>query len=1683
MRRRLLDLTNRNRLLNYKESRTSTLRVIDEIPDVLYEKLVDGKELCFRPVPKPRRDELSDLDGNEAANVKAAAEKIGLNTSFELTIRDFNDPNANKGHKDNEIQTLHFPDRLETLLGKISGAARLAIEETGTNMLFLVFGFLEWYDRDDTSTPHYAPLLLLPVTLTRGIPDPTTRNFRYFLSYSGEDIHANISLEEKIKADFKLKLPELEDEETPESYFEKFEPILRSKEGWKLHRFVTLTLLSFGKLLMYRDLDPANWPAKKKISSHPRIKEFFEGIQTDGMQIAKDYELDEPNCEINIPQLIDNADSSQHSAIIDALQGKNLVIQGPPGTGKSQTITNLIASALTMGKSVLFVSEKLAALEVVRRRLDKAGLGIFCLELHSNKTKKDGLLKDIASRIHLKGTFSSPRSYDSKLGLLSEQKDQLHAYAKTMGTEFGMVGLNVHDIFWRRERLASELSLRDSVLKSLNVPDAESFTLGSIEKGRELAENYVAHLLGTMLREGDFVPEDLTNNPWFGVTNSELSVGEQAELVEYLIESLDLIDQIEDRGKDFALIVSDQNNQTLPNIGSYSIESLNQFNDSLSAVLAADLGNIEAGALERLSTAGMMEHIDEFFQAVGDFRKVEAKLVEAIGKPLLLTDEQLAAIYAAEHELKRLLAGSESLKRALEIADTLVSQADELTKAAILFDGVCETLGLALSSDLEGFKDGIKVLDAIASCPHSSLNERQAGLDSGDAEEIIDRAQRESEPIRRIESSLMEEIDLSLAPDPMELAVHVSSCANAGWFRYFDRNYQAATRAFRTCSKSANKARKDEMLATFRNLLSYQNSKTAFMETKRYAAIFGERFEGIHTAFDDCRALVQWLNRTKQIFEGSHLSSNLINIIWEMSPQRLSAYTRDDLIEMQATLVRFPVIKSQLGELINPIDSGNTILNPVEMSQFLRQIAKRIRDQVRNILELEFPISIEITEIGPQAQNIRNLKELRKHINNDERVAECFNETFQGTSTNTDRVADTTRVFLQIEGSSLPPALRKYLLSTEIEQRSQLALTYGIELKNLTKKLISNLESFAQLGEVNFENWFAGQPVETVELASISVRNRAALNVKSRLNGWILYLQSRNRLRVESTGLAIIDAIENGTLHPTKAATAFEYAVFDTLVKRIFTRFPEVSHFSGLSHTKVREMFRKLDLECLKLYRKQAASIIDRRHVPNGNGHGLVSTYTEAALLLHEISKQKRHIPIRQLIHRAGRALQALKPCFMMGPLSVAQYLAPGNFEFDIVVMDEASQLKPEDALGTVARGSQIIVVGDRKQLPPTSFFDRLDDQSDDDDSDENLAQTLEDSESILDVANTVYQPARMLKWHYRSRHASLIAFSNREFYDGNLIVFPSPKAKSESLGVRLRPVPDGRFLNRRNTSEAEAVIDAVIDQMANEPYRTLGVVAMNIAQKDLLEDLFFTKLKENNFVEKYLEKSREKSEPFFIKNLENVQGDERDVIFVSMTYGPNEQGRLFQRFGPINSATGHRRLNVLFTRSRCRIDVFTSMEAKDILVGPESSVGVKALRSYLEYARTGVLEAAQFSGREADSDFEVEVASSVKELGFDSVAQVGVAGFFIDMAVVHPNIPGTFLLGIECDGAPYHSSRSARDRDRLREDVLGDLGWKLHRVWSVDWYHNRDLEIKKIEAAIKDSFIHSPDVNGQITN
>ena len=1919
LRTRLLDLSSRNRLLNYRHPKSRSIQIADNPSlNLVFDRLIDSRPVPFKYVSEP--DPESYEGRRPEAKLYAAC--LGISTAFEFLPN----PEGANGHRLHGIQTLLYPADLERQLRKIASEAKTAIEETGSNMLFLIFGFLEFFDSDESDRAMLAPLLSLPVTLVKGGLDKDTGTYQYSVVHSGEDLAENQTLREKMRRDFMLTLPEYEEEEEPESYFSRVEQAISKKRRWKIRRQITLGMLSFGKLAIWSDLDSKKNPG---LLQSELVKSVFSGGEGGGGGLhAEDYRIDE-RPEASQPLIFD-ADSSQHSAIIDVLSGKNLVINGPPGTGKSQTITNIIAAVISKGKKVLFVSEKLAALEVVRRRLNHAGLGHFCLELHSHKTQKKKFLEDIQARIEQ--DFPAPSQFHSKMATLQRHKAKLKRYAELMGSRIGnSLGLTVNEVFWAAERRRQELGDVAAAVNAIGFEDASAWAHDDLESRRSrlsaLAELHDA--IG-----GSFDQ----NHPWWGFRPEPLAPSDDEAIGRIVIgaqasaeaadvaatEAVGYFGLIDQPDAVSALKVAEALGQIPPVPGMAEPALLPKMFDTdadpkglLSSRLILDVASgVEKARLlfqsvakvladgERVSKKGMDEirqtaerrklakallssDINHALDAVSRLEKAvdafstTARVSEApygpVGKiavdsflanyswadflelaafPANRISGQAAEILDTCKILNESLArissitskgglsfdgtpdavaklarpdGIPGLFRDADVSNASLTEAhrlaafpladkpiSELCKIKVLLDSETNTyaealdrcrssaerMGVSFDSTERSVAELAAMANVCISAPSALLEYRRPNFGRARTAELIEQA-RSALLAERTGRERFEGIFYLDAPVPAaDIKSSVATLRSKdGFFAFFDSKWRKARRMHSSLSKVKRKMTARERAEELAALAAWIEARDAFVSNAEMRDCFGGLFRGLDTDLGKIEVLNTWYLSSRATLAGcpglverfdltavtteriAELSAKAATISsdaallagaevtvrgilgvdvagfretktkgWDTGLEVLRRATsgiatvsgffgekadpglspRDALRLMEAkadlgsassSLENLMSGKSllrnaggeELGRLADLVGrSWHTVL--AEISSKASKAAE-MATQALTFADENCPLSVaesfarakaELDEawdgvatlpqwnrfgdwtglscvavedaaaarmvlesISSCARAGRSAVEvftatdeeaeahsILDRLSSSDGVRRVLGNFFDGANTNLELLSATHSWGSTVCACDLPTAVRSRLLTPDASEALSESRRLFTEIADGCTKARESVSSLAKYGSFSWDEWQKqARGLTSGDLPSeiLSRLKRVAEDPGSVLP-WSKYLSLRMQARLE--GLAdFVSALELGKIPSADLAAAFELSSYQSIGRSIYQSYPELSHFNGIAHDKTRSDYQALDAEIISLTGKSFASQINSRtSVPEGQRGTTVGDFTEMHLLRREINKQKRHIPIRQLVKRAGSALQELKPCFMMGPLSVAQYLEQGVLKFDLVVMDEASQLRPEEAIGAIARGTQLVVVGDPKQLPPTSFFDRMLDGSDEEEDDEAPA-AISGMESILDICQQLFTPVRSLRWHYRSHHESLIAFSNHHFYK-NLVVFPSPYAKNPGLGVKYRYVRGGSYKDRQNVPEAQRIVDAVLEHMIKRPDESLGVVTLNQTQRELIEELLDKKLR--TFVEGVDFMGRWEAEgwPFFIKNLENVQGDERDVIFISTTFGKAPgTNKVRQNFGPISRPDGWRRLNVLFTRSKRRIELFTSMTPEDIVVDARTPLGTKALRDYLDFAKRGILVSTDENERDPDSDFEVSVANVISSMGYEVKPQLGVAGFFIDMAVRNPDRPGEFLAGIECDGATYHSGFSVRDRDRIRQEILESLGWKgrMHRIWSTDWFYN----------------------------
>ncbi len=1666
LRLRLLDLTSRNRLLNFKPSSAKSIQIVEAVPNAVYDRLLDGRACTFSPVPDPAPMDYIFQDGRRIKpDVREYAKRRGIDVNHDLPRWDESLPAT--GVEGSRLRALLYPEELERQCRRIMREAQSSIEETGTNMLYLVFGSLEFYESDDSDRPLNAPLLAVPVSLKRR-SNPQTGLYLYDLTYSGEEITENLSLREKLDREFCIQLPELREDERPEAYIERIRQVIGHRDRWKVKRQMTLGLLSFTKMILFRDLDQNNWPKGKDgrtLIEHPIVQKVFRGSEDGSSHAPTPIPVDD--CQENgfSLELIYDADTSQHGALNDALSGKNIVINGPPGTGKSQTITNLIALEMRRGKKVLFVSEKLAALEVVKSRLDQAGLGGFCLELHSYKTDKKRVVEEIRKRKD--GRYSAPDGLNEKIESRDRHRKCLKRYADLMNSKFGNeLNLSVFDILWKAERYRQKAAFSAANGEVLVVEEAPGANSVKLDEMRQAIVNLAQHY-----REiGSFG----AGHPWFGFSLKALKPGDDLgiqKLLRTFIEEAEKFD-----------------------------EAMTALRREAWAYVPSEKAELEAFArsVERLPVPGpgvIIELFPRFFSSSdmkdGTCQQIIEELQQIIEELGKLCDEarELANVYqgklidpevvneathdSVQKDIK--LYGpiaNRTLAQLSDVVSCLRSKAKNIGPATDFFRGKAELIG----QPFDGTDASIQRIQDIIGIAHRAPLEllifRHHGLDHFSAREKFVNARNQLSELKQEQQALKENFWLDDMPEEADLqqAIHILRRGDA-WYRFLQRDWRHACRFHKVLSRDS-KAKKtgSDRLRELAVLAEHLKRIRQFQKNREYSETFGPLFQGLETDFEKVGKLVTWYEQGREIllrrglgptefslttFDGFRLSQLALH---HEACQDHSSLLKDASEYIDVNL-RYTRAYGDVGDIRRPWSERRTALE-----SFLTEI-----DISLGRLTLLSPPTLTPEEVLKAVTARCGYIVLLKQIRTQHAVERLLGEYFAGVETDFARIFETIAWGRKVAKASIPEATKTMLLSSEARPRLialKQASSASWELAGFDDCFADGMRRY---GRFNWKQW------NSVLLAVDSkdpirmMCERAALAIKN-VNGLLPWAQYNSvREKVLQLGLKVFaEKLEAGDINSDMLEDTFLYNFYASIMQSIFCSKAELRKFSGLSHQNVREEFAKLDREVIDLRGKEcSARIASHASPPAGVSSVRVDEKTEMALLSHLMTLQRPRTPIREMIRRAGRAIQALKPCFMMSPLSVAQYLKPGAVEFDLVVMDEASQLKVEEALGAIARGKQLVVVGDPKQLPPTSFFDRS--MTTDDEQDEETTVTA--SESILDICDPLFS-ARTLRWHYRSKHESLIAFSNHHFYDGRLIVFPSPYPKTKRLGLRFHFVRDGIYQNRQNHREAERVVDAVLDHMRCHPDESLGVVTLNITQRELIEDVLENRLRLQDCGdgENYKTKWEKEGWPFFVKNLENVQGDERDVIFVSTTFGyaPGTTVPVVrQNFGPISRPNGWRRLNVLFTRARKSLHVFSSMRPEDIKIEENTPGGTRALRNYLEYAASGVLvdHGPGLDSRPPDSDFELVVADALRNKGYEVQPQLGAAGYFIDIAVRNPDRHGEFIAAIECDGATYHSGKSVRDRDRIRQEILESLGWrgKIWRIWSTDWFRSPSNEIHRL--------------------
>ena len=1555
--RKLLDLSLRNNLLNFKAGKKA-LKLEAPDPAALEDLLASGQPLKLRPRP----DLMDGTDPRDQAIYEARERE-----------------NVRRAHALEALQKrevfVGVPEiELDSRLTELFRGARTTLQEGGANTLYLALGFLSW-TREDRDGPRYrAPLILVPVSLQR-----KSARSGFTLCLHDDEPRFNPTLIEMLRQDFELSLGALEgalpQDDTGLDVAAVWKAVghaIKDIKGWEVTEDVVLSMFSFAKYLMWKDLAEHS----DKLRENAVVRHLLDtprDAYPPGAPFPHVRELDQhfdPK-QVFCPL---PADSSQLSAVLAASQGKDFVLIGPPGTGKSQTIANLIAQSLAQGRRVLFVSEKIAALDVVYRRLREVGLGEFCLELHSSKARKLDVLAQLQSAWSSSGQTDAEQ-WRMEAEKLKRLRDALNIYVERLHQR-RRNGLSLFDA------IGTVSSGHDIPSLPLAWPSADQHDHAGIEQLRSAVDRLEvnAQAIGYAA---------LVQHPLALVGQGDWSPTWQQQLIAAAREVLPAAQA--------------------------SIDSANAYVQAVglpSPALTLETCEALLTLAQRLPSAA--GH-DWRFVLRPDARTLSQRLLE--GASLVRRHNELNTQLSTPWPSSVMKSCSDGLAQLTEHRQTHAELS--VPWPARITEQLNQ--GLGLLSQLGEHH-------AALSVPYGKAIEQ---LDVAQLQKMWEQAEQAVWPKswlgkRKVTAQLTSATSGASQPDVANDLRHWNA------IRALQQQIQAISPG-PECSDvwAALETQEDNVRATLR----WQVALLAIRDGQIWE---DDGFDAI--ACGQCGAALQAdLQRARRLRKldqdiAAHASlETMTDGLWA------GHATHIDHLHAALDFLDDWRNHSQQGAL----EDAYTLVEEGACGPTLARDHQTLRQRAGTEQVLATLDDLRESTAGLWKGLLTNLDDLEQACQFREDLAAVLA-----------RLASTPE---QVSACKAPLHALLGDANALLEPGGRIALS-GAQYLEKWKQMLPRREALATTG--NFAEGAQTQ-WQSLSLDGLIEQSQSIVRAEHGLRSWCAWRQARDEAL--ALGLStLVQGIEQNQVGPGEARRTFETNYARWWLNAVVDHEPVIRGFVSAEHEQRIRDFRELDDHFTALTRDwlRARMCADLPSQDN------VSRNSEWGLLRHEMGKKRAHLPLRELMAQIPEALTKLTPCLLMSPLSIAQYLQAGANAFDLVIFDEASQIPVWDAIGAIARGRQVVMVGDPKQLPPTSFFDRAESGLDDEDVEADL-------ESILDECIGANLPTRNLNWHYRSRHESLIAFSNHAYYDGGLVTFPSPVTNDRAVSLQQVSGTYQKGSARTNPAEAKTLVADVVARLTAPGFResglTIGVVTFNAEQQKLIEDLLDEARRQDPRLEPYFAETE--LEPLFVKNLESVQGDERDLIYFSVTYGPDLAGQLAMNFGPLNRQGGERRLNVAITRARHELRVFASFHAEQMDLARTQAIGVRDLKHFLEFAERGaraLAEANRGSLGGFESPFEQAVATALAHRGWHVQPQIGASSFRVDLGIVDPDAPGRYLAGVECDGATYHRSATARDRDKLREQVLRGLGWDIVRVWSTDWWIDPTGTLDKLDARLQ---------------
>jgi hypothetical protein len=1633
---RLIDLSRKNNLLYFHKSKRGNLPITQPDTQKIFDALVLKKKRLEFWQPQEVKSEgtkKTKFYGQSKSKTAKVDPEISLTpVKANLTPEEPKRPTANQLVSGN-ISRIDLERNLKSLASR----SLLDYMERGVRILHAAFGTLNWVDTE-TKEKVQSPLILVPLELAR---ETIHQPYSIAVPPVEDEAVLNPALQAKLKNDYKIELPSLPEEWEEQKLVDYFQLVEQavSEMGWKTEISVDLGLFSFQKLVIYKDLESNAALA----TQHPIIRAIAgikeENLILNGLPDEKD--VDKIEAPAKTYQVLD-ADSSQRVSIEYALRGQSFVMKGPPGTGKSQTIANMIAECIANGKSVLFVSDKMAALEVVYKRLSEVGLSHFCLELHSSKANKQQVVAELKRSLDetlIPRKLPSAHEFDR----MAEYREALNGYVASLHEKRPYLQQSAYEV------LSIIASLERVPFVQVGLIEIGALTPQKMREQEELVSQLSK--VWQVIEEPDF--------PWLGYRADKYNLEIRSELLTTLEDIKETLHELELETEDLSARLGIfppedfTRIQWLLDVSKLLFESPKPeahwlTNPHLEKLLSEAQTYLETSIWIKKTRTSLMEHYQQSLFNLVLNRSIEIQLaVSSLNK-------LLSGINAEEGQL---LAKREKFLIYLR-STQLVSHKWRETSQAL-----AQLLGLD-GADLTVTQ--LKQLSRMAMLSFAEDKPEPEWFDAkyfDQVQETVSKSKQLYQEHNQLKSRIDETYTAGIYELDLDVLIERYNGDYQSGLKIFNSTYRRDQKQIARLSNDGKVPKTIlQDLIDARKIKKLHSKIEDSAETVR--VLLGHYYRKTRTDFQGAEKAIALTDEIKKLSWATQIPEALLKII--TNPSSPSPMIKNLGLELQESVDKWEQqtkdFESFIPAKMPKSDAPITQTSLTLVEEWADEIEKQLIPLNNLTTQTLTTCKHEPHTYKLLIEDLKNAEDIRKKeaqiIGEKVQLQEKFGRRFQELETNWQEIVEVLEWSKKVQAAfadiPVPQAFADNAAKGPTAALSNSALTQSMDASS---KVIADFEKRFE-NEMKFQN----QPLKDLEIKVICERIQALRDRVDDVQVWIDFKDIKNRFALRNLDL-FFNRLAEQRISAADLGYVFRKSVYQEWINNLYNEDQKLGRFRRENHEQLIADFRELDQGLIHL---TSSMVIEAANGRKPKDILVQAADTEANILLKEAAKKRRLMPIRTLIQKIPNLLVKLKPCLLMSPISVSQFLQ-SNTKFDLVLFDEASQLVPEDAIGAIYRGKTLVVAGDNKQLPPTSFFQK--NLIDNVDWDELSDDDVEVFDSILDECLGIGLPVKTLRWHYRSKHEDLIAFSNHRFYDDTMITFPAAINQTDSLGVKLLYVQDGiydRGGQRNNRKEAERVADLVFEHFKNFPKKTLGVVTFSIAQMDAVEEAIDNRLKEQPAFESFFKEDR--LEGFFVKNLENVQGDERDVIFFSVGYGFDSQGQMAMNFGPLNKPGGERRLNVAVTRAREKVVLITSIKASDIDKETQA-LGLQTLQAYLDYAEHGP-ETLSNKAKEGtfDSALDEDVAAEIKKMGYEVVPEVGCSGYRIDMGVVDPVNDGCFLLGVECDGVTYQSSNSARDRDRLREQVLKQLGWRIHRIWSPTWVARRDSEIRRLKETLE---------------